>query len=154
MSTTETIDSPQSRVYFLSGHLDLTPEEFAEHYEPRLREAFREPGVKFVVGDAFGADEMAQTWLRSYGAEWDQVTVYHMFDRARNNAGPFLSAGGYTSDSTRDWAMTAASTHDIAWVRPGREKSGTAKNLKRRAKYDLGKNATVHKGVDNLNKGH
>ncbi len=28
--------------------------------------------------------------------------------------------------------MTAASTEDLAWVRPGREKSGTAKNLARR----------------------
>jgi hypothetical protein len=30
-------------------------------------------------------------------------------------------------------AMTPASTFDIAWVRPGRERSGTAKNLLRRA---------------------
>jgi hypothetical protein len=29
--------------------------------------------------------------------------------------------------------MTAASAFDIAWVRPGRERSGTAMNLLRRA---------------------
>lgn len=28
--------------------------------------------------------------------------------------------------------MTAVSDYDIAWVRPGRENSGTAKNLLRR----------------------
>lgn len=129
---TPATDTPTTRVYFISGHLDLTDEEFAAHYEPALHAAAREPGVTFVVGDAGGADVKAQVWLRSYGVEWDQVTVYHMFVAARNNAGPFLSEGGYTSDKTRDEAMTAASTHDIAWVRPGREKSGTAKNLKRR----------------------
>lgn len=44
----------------------------------------------------------------------------------------FKTVGGFESDRVRDEAMTAASDADIAWVRPGREKSGTAKNLKRR----------------------
>jgi len=54
-----------------------------------------------------------------------------MFEKPRNNAG-FMMRGGYTSDNSRDKAMTTESNADIAWVRPGREKSGTAKNLKRR----------------------
>jgi len=40
--------------------------------------------------------------------------------------------GGFTTDDERDAAMTMASDADIAWVRPGRKKSGTAKNLARR----------------------
>lgn len=36
--------------------------------------------------------------------------------------------------AARDEALTAASTFDIAWVRPGRERSGTARNLQRRAR--------------------
>lgn len=118
-----------SRHVFVSGHLDLTPEEFAEHYAPRLLAACRD-GAVFHVGDARGADAMAQELLASAGAE---VVVYHMLDSPRNCASDrFELVGGFTSDDARDAAMTAASTEDVAWVRPGRERSGTARNLARR----------------------
>jgi hypothetical protein len=58
--------------------------------------------------------------------------VYHMFTSPRNNA-RFQTIGGFESDAARDERMTADSQRDIAWVRPGREKSGTQKNLDRRA---------------------
>lgn len=116
------------KIYFVSGHLDLTKAEFAEHYAPRMQVALAE-GASFIVGDARGADLQAQDWLLFAGC--DQVTVYHMFESPRNNVG-FRTVGGFRSDDERDAAMTAASTDDIAWVRPGREKSGTARNLKRR----------------------
>lgn len=114
-------------VYFISGHLDTTKEEFFEHYVPAIERA-RENGCSFVVGDARGTDTFAQEFLKDY----QNVTVYHMFDSPRNNVGNHPTAGGFKSDRERDEAMTFASTYDIAWVRPGREKSGTAKNLKRR----------------------
>lgn len=114
--------------YFVSGHLDLTDAEFVEHYEPRIRAAV-EAGGAFVIGEARGADRMAQSLLCSLGHA--EVRVFHMFTSPRHNAG-FPTVGGFESDDTRDAAMTAASDEDIAWVRPGREKSGTAKNLKRR----------------------
>ena len=60
------------------------------------------------------------------------MTVYHMFESPRNNYGGYTTVGGFNSDSEGDEAMTAVSDEDIAWVRPGREKSGTAKNLARR----------------------
>ena len=44
------------------------------------------------------------------------------------------------SDEERDLAMSCASTDDIAWVRSGREKSGTAKNINRRIKGSLNGN--------------
>lgn len=120
MNVPETVDSTSPRVYHISGHLDLTPEEFAEHYEPRLREALKEPGVKFVVGDAFGADEMTQAWLRSYGAEWDQVTVYHMFERAREEAEEVLVAevwgnvgdDGHTDYVHQGWMFLTQKMYD------------------------------------------
>ncbi len=56
--------------------------------------------------------------------------------RPRNNAG-FPTLGGFASDADRDAAMTAASRSDAAWVRPGREKSGTQKNIDRRQRLDL-----------------
>lgn len=114
---------------FVSGHLDLSEEEFAEHYIPQL-EKYIANGASFVVGDARGADSWTQKWLldRTY-----KVLVFHMLDSPRFNAG-FETRGGFASDSERDRAMTAASDVDLAWVRSGREKSGTAKNLKRRQK--------------------
>ena len=114
-------------IYFISGHLDLTKEEFEQHYIPAIDKALSE-GAGFIVGDANGTDAMAQQYL---SGKTENVVVYHMFISPRNNE-DFVIAGGYTSDESRDSAMTKASDADIAWVRPGREKSGTAKNLKRR----------------------
>lgn len=116
------------RTYFISGHLDLTAAEFAEQYQPRLDTALHE-GAAFVVGDARGTDALAQAYLAGKST---QVTVYHMLTEPRHNLGLFPVCGGFTSDTARDAAMTAASTHDLAWVRPGREQSGTARNLQRR----------------------
>jgi hypothetical protein len=116
----------------ISGHLDLTPQEFKEHYEPLIDQAIAK-GCDFIVADARGTDAIAQEYLASR-AEAFKVIVYHMFERPRNNGGSFLTQGGYQSDDERDTAMTAASDFDIAWVRPGREKSGTARNIARRNK--------------------
>lgn len=116
--------------YFISGHLDLSADELAENYAPRIVQAVAE-GASFVVGDAGGCDAMAQQLLRAAGCE--RVRVFHMFEAPRNNAG-FPTVGGFRSDRERDEALTSASEADLAWVRPGREKSGTAKNLKRRAR--------------------
>lgn len=113
--------------YFISGHLDLTKEEFEEHYVPMF-DAALVAGSEFVVGDARGADAMAQQYLHG---KTSLVRVYHMFDRPRNNAG-FETVGGLKSDEARDQAMTIASNADIAWFRIGREDSGTARNVKRR----------------------
>lgn len=120
-----------SDTFFVSGHLDLTAEEFADHYVPQLRAAMA-AGAAFVVGDAKGTDTMAQALLA--GGDRTRVRVYHMFEAPRNNVGEFGTVGGFASDRARDEAMTGASTADLAWVRPGREKSGTAKNLARRSR--------------------
>ena len=115
-------------VAFVSGHLDLTDEEFVAHYVPQIS-AVAAQGGRFVVGDARGADLLFQRHAHAHALP---VTVFHMFERPRNNIGDRPLVGGFTSDDTRDAAMTAASTLDIAWVRPGRERSGTARNLARR----------------------
>ena len=115
--------------HFISGHLSLTKDEFDQHYKPHIDKAIKR-GDSFVVGDAKGADKMAQEYLLG---KTDNVTVYHMITRPRNNAG-FKTKGGYKSDRERDIAMTNNSDNDIAWVRPGRELSGTQQNLNRRKK--------------------
>jgi hypothetical protein len=116
-----------TRVNFISGHLDLTREEFEAHYRP-LIDAALSLGETFIIGDARGADALAQGYLHEKRAS---VVVYHMFDSPRNNAG-FPVVGGFKSDSERDRRMTQDSDQDIAWVRRGREKSGTQANLNRR----------------------
>lgn len=125
-------------VAYISGHTDLTEAEFLLHYQPLINEAYL-AGHHFVVGDAKGADYFAQEYLANYLVIPSRVVVYHMLTDPRHfyvskseDGHEFSTVGGFKSDEERDAAMTKASTYDIAWVRPGRENSGTARNLKRR----------------------
>lgn len=116
--------------YFVSGHLNLTEAEFAEHYVPRLNAAIAED-ASFLVADARGCDALTQLWLAALNVP---LTIFHMLERPRNAFGVnIVLVGGFTSDTARDEAMTSRSDDDIAWVRPGRATSGTARNLARRA---------------------
>lgn len=116
-------------IAFVSGHLDLTQEEFEQHYCDQINDAITLHHT-FVIGDAAGADKMAQYLIK---ALCGHAIIYHTHQTPRNNAG-FPTRGEYPSQTAKDAAMTAASDYDIAWVRPGREKSGTARNLERRKK--------------------
>ena len=117
--------------YFISGHLDLTQEEFDLHYKSLIDAALLK-GCGFVIGDASGGDTMAQKYLCD---KTHNVVIYHMFTEPRNYVcKQFETKGGYKSDGERDREMTEHSDEDIAWIRPGKEKSGTARNLKRRQK--------------------
>ncbi len=121
--------SEEPIVNFISGHLDLTPGEFDTHYRTKIDNAI-ELNQSFVVGDARGADTLAQEYLFT---RTKAVVVYHMFATPRHNIG-FPTRGGFQTDNQRDEQMTRDSHQDIAWVRPGREKSGTQANLNRRMK--------------------
>lgn len=123
-----------TKTAFISGHLDLTQDEFDTHYAPRIHDAIAK-GHSFVVGDARGADTMAQEYLHDMVAaghlDNDMVTVYHAYKQPRNCIG-FDCKGDYPSQNAKDKAMTLASDYDILWVREGREESGTARNFARR----------------------
>jgi hypothetical protein len=125
-------ERPTNHIYhFISGHLDLTQAEFETHYRPAIDAALEQRETDaFVLGDAPGADAMAQQYLTGKDAV---VFVYHMLEAPRLNLG-FPTVGGFASDEGRDAAMTLASDFDIAWVRPGRENSGTQRNFNRRKK--------------------
>jgi len=120
-------------IAFISGHLSLTADEFNQHYRPLIFKAIMED-CDFVVGDAPGADAMAQAYLKEWREKGHlfKVTVYHMLETPRHNVGHFPTRGGYATNTAKDKAMTQASTFDIAWVRPGKENSGTARNIQRR----------------------
>ena len=124
-------------IYFISGHRDITEAEFQQEYARKiLLLAYKDTDVNFVVGDCIGVDATAQTLLSDLVSRgvipYSHVKVYHMFTAPRHNVGSFRTVGGFKSDDERDSAMTNASDEDIAWVRPGREGSGTHKNILRR----------------------
>lgn len=122
----------KNEVYFISGHRDITQEEFEKYYVPAIDKAIEYPRSTFVVGDYHGVDIMAQELL-SQMVQPERVTVYHMFEKPRNLANKlFKLKGGYKGDIERDSAMTNDSTEDIAWIRKGKETSGTAQNILRR----------------------
>jgi len=128
----------QQQIAFVSGHRDLTPAEFYQHYQPQLDKAIT-AGHQFVVGDAPGADALAQMYLSAGSRQAlvgrvapERVTVYHAGRKPRNWYGGFAVRGAYTNQPAKDAAMTAVSDYDIAWVRPSKEASGTACNLARR----------------------
>ena len=124
-------DSLDKKVCYISGHLYLSEEEFDSYYKLKIRDSI-ERGHDFVVGDASGADTMAQEYLVNIP---DRVTVYHMFSSPRHNVGKFRTRGGFINDEERDWNVTKDSDYDILWIRPGREMSGTAQNFMRRKMY-------------------
>lgn len=133
-------------IAMISGHLDLTQDEFDTHYQPYIIEAIV-MGHDFVVGDAKGADQMAQACLKKWQPilfNAGRVTVYHMLTLPRHNAG-FRTKGGYPSNSAKDAAMTSDSDYDIAWIRPDKHSSvsgrvsGTEQNIIRRKAKGRGK---------------
>lgn len=120
---------------FISGHGNLTFEEFITQYKPLIDDAI-ESNHSFVVGDFRGCDILAQEYLKN---KTSKVTVYHCFDKPRYKVDfvDLLSKKwkykkGFQSDLERDTAMTINSDYDIAWVKIGKENSGTANNIKRR----------------------
>jgi hypothetical protein len=126
--------------YFISGHTNITEDEFTTHYHDRIRDGVN-AGASFVVGDARGADYFARRMLRGY----PNVTVYHIGTAPRGGSFEFATVGGFDSDDTRDAAMTNASDDDILWIRSSESYrkllgnrfnpmhiSGVVKNLMRR----------------------
>jgi len=117
-----------NRCAFISGHRDLTDDEFKKHYIPQIDESLKD-NVRFVVCDYNGADEIAQKYLKERNAK--HVVIFHMLENPKVNFG-FPTIGNFQSDDERDSAATDSSDFDIAWVRDGKIGSGTHQNLLRR----------------------
>ena len=124
----------ETYTYFISGHRDITQEEFDLNYAPELKTLSLGCDIRYVVGDYYGVDIMAQNYLLDVlNVNPDYVTVYHMFDAPRNvNPKVIHLVGGFKSDDERDAAMTAVSCDDVAFVRDIKRNSGTAQNILRR----------------------
>lgn len=133
----EVLDRERVReiTYFISGHRDITEDEFERNYMAALEDVVSNvQDCRFVVGDYYGVDIMAQNYLVDVlGVDPDRITVYHMLEAPRNiNSQIKNMVGGFESDRERDAAMTAASSYDIAFVRDNTRISGTAENILRR----------------------
>lgn len=101
-------------IFFISGHLDLTHDEFIKYYKKPIDNEIKNSS-HFIIGDARGADTMAQTYI--HGKGYTDVCIFHIGEKPRNNVGNFNTTGGFESDKDRDKACTMCSEFDIAYCR-------------------------------------
>jgi len=116
-------------IYFISGHRNITDDEFMTHYSSKINEALRDPNASFVVGECDGVDSKAQKFLIG---KTENLIVYHIGNEPVNNIGNWKTKGGYNNHIERDSAMTKDSDIDIFWIRNWGENSGTEQNILRR----------------------
>lgn len=129
--------SRQITTYFISGHRDITQDEFEKNYGSIIKNIVdnNSPGtIRFIMGDYYGVDIMAQNYLiDTLNFPPDRICVYHMFNKPRNIHPKIENrVGGFSYDEERDAAMTRDSHIDIAFVRDHLKLSGTAMNILRR----------------------
>ncbi len=120
--------------YFVSGHRDLTEEEFETFYIPLIQQVLNDkPNANFIVGDCEGCDIMAQNYLVDIISNISKITVYCVGDVPRN-INPYIISirNGFIDDREKDIAMTNDSFEDIALVRNPKVWSGTGENILRR----------------------
>lgn len=119
---------------FISGHLNITEQEFNKYYREHVDMAIT-CGHDIIIGDAKGADLLAQRCCSSIQKRNYLSGIIPEFTSPRNNTGSWKTVGGFKTDDERDEAMTLASTYDIAWLRDPNRNSGTRRNIERRKKY-------------------
>lgn len=102
-------------IYFISGHRDITQEEFDANYVPAIEDAIEDAidngqttweDCEFIVGDCKGCDQMAAEYIAKYIEEnmddWDCVpctlTIHHMFSEPRFRVGTKADDGNYYID--------------------------------------------------------
>jgi hypothetical protein len=136
----------KSRIAMISGHIAITPADFATHYLPAIDLAISR-GDYFILGDAQGTDILALDYLLQHGGPLikHRITIY---PSRPHNIAKFEAMGLGTSRSPpeetparecstrgrrrrqrdpqtrhlqRDRRMTMASDCDILWVRSDEE---------------------------------
>lgn len=126
------LDNPQllltnmyKKTAFISGHTDLTQEEFDKHYAPVLKKMAWDY-YYYVTAAALGADRMAMEYLvNKCGVLPRRITIY-LHDNYKDREEGYSEDGyrvyaGYNTHHERDEAMTKASSVDVAWLRPDEE---------------------------------
>lgn len=125
------------KIFFISGHRDITNEEFNKLYIPKILNAINDYNAYFIMGDYEGVDIMTQNFLiNEIGYDVDKICVYHMglfpmnINENIKNIKPY-----FLNDIHRDSTMTKESNEDIAFIREGKNNSGTAQNILRRVTF-------------------
>lgn len=143
-------------VYFISGHIDITEEEFNTHYRNRIDLALQNPFSTFVIGDAQGADTLAKNYLGSR-IDKTRITIYTRRSPIQcSELVGFKIKGSFKNHTQKDAAMTRDSDEDILYIRPAdiqkqlleargikydpNRLSGTEQNLNRRFRIRSGGN--------------
>lgn len=118
--------------YFISGHRDLTEDEFNIYYKPKIDDVIRrDKNATFIIGTSQGCDTMAIKYLDEIEA-WFKIYPYEKHYYKPKNGTGYISNNVFTSFDERDKYMTHISDFDIAWIRKGKENSCTAMNILRR----------------------
>ena len=123
--------------YFISGHRDITEQEFKEHYIPQINRVLElDKYAHFRIGDWKGCDDLAFNYLLDRIKDFQIITI-HCIDCVRlpkysEKQYPYIMPYKCETYDECDRTMTEYSDFHIAWIRPGREDSHTAKNIKRR----------------------
>lgn len=119
--------------YFVSGHRDLTKEEFVKHYIPLIHKVIKEDSqTAFVVGDWEGCDSMFVQYMEAFYSKVPIVIFYVDIPRIKEGKFNIYDFRECTNYDECDATMTSCSHFDIAWIRPGKEDSHTADNIRRR----------------------
>ena len=132
------MNEQETKIFFISGHRDITEEEFNNIYKPSILNAHCYYNAKFIIGDYEGVDIMAQNYLlNEINVNPNNVTVCHMFEKPRNVNDKVINLiGGFKTDEERDAYMTNNSHEDIAFIRKNKWNSGTAQNILRRKTFN------------------
>lgn len=128
----------KTHTWFISGHRNLTSEEFECVYIPAIDELIEnDENVHFIVGDCEGCDIMAQNYLVDVKKfDPDRISVY-IVEKSPKYVNPLIHniISGFKDDVEKDCAMTENSIGDIAFVRDWKIISGTAENILRRNSF-------------------
>jgi hypothetical protein len=127
------------KTYFISGHGNITFEEWYIKYKPLIDKGLEEKS-NFILGDFRGTDVLSMEYLKD---KTKSVIIAHCFSKPRYRVDTvdlpskfWEYKGGFENDEERDIYMTKHSDVDIAFFREGRENSGTAKNINRRKSFE------------------
>lgn len=125
------------KTFFISGHRDITNEEFNTLYIPKILDVINEYDAYFIMGDYKGVDIMSQDFLvNELKYDINKICVYHMGLFPMNiNENIKHTKPYFLDDIHRDSTMTNDSEEDIAFVREGKSNSRTAQNILRRVTF-------------------
>jgi len=140
----------EQQIAFVSGHTDITHDEFQSLYVPAL-DAALDAGHGFIMGSSPGCDQMAIQYLREHGCSNLIVTTYpnkrlKLTPTSGNLGGNQVVVRRWKCWDDKDADMTLRSDYDIAFPRTEEQQrsiygpkyrhrvSGTQRNIDRRTK--------------------